>query len=82
MNPNFVQYITENIIVLVSGCNIIFYNFETKEQKFIQRKTAQRRITYLSVGHIKSQPQKFNETFTITSKLKLRNSNMHRRIFR
>ena len=27
MNPNFVQYITENIIVLVSGCNIIFYNF-------------------------------------------------------
>ena len=74
MNPNFVQYITENIIVLVSGCNIIFYNFETKEQKFIQRKTAQRRITYLSVGHIKSQPQKFNETFTITSKLKLRNS--------
>ena len=55
INQNFVQYIAENIIVLVSGCNIIFYNFETKEQKFIQRKTSQRRITYLSVGHIRSQ---------------------------
>ena len=63
------QYITENIIVFVSGCNIIFYNFETKEQKFIQRKTTQHRITYLSVGHIKSQ--KFNETYPLNNKSKL-----------
>ena len=48
------------MIVFFSGCNIIFYNFETKEQKFIQRKTSQRRITYLSIGHTKSQ--KYNET--------------------
>ena len=66
------QYITENIIVFVSGCNIIFYNFETKEQKFIQRKTTQHRITYLSVGHIKSQ--KFNETYPLNNKSKLHSS--------
>ena len=54
------KYISENLIVFVSGCNIIFYNFETKEQKFIQRKTYQRRVTYLSIGHTKSQ--KYNET--------------------
>ena len=66
------QYINENIIVLVSGCNIIFYNFQTKEQKFIQRKTAQRRITYLSVGHIKSQ--KNNEGLMSTTKFKFRNT--------
>ena len=61
INPNFVQYVSENIIVFVSGCNIIFYNLETKEQNFIPRKTTQRRITHLSVGNIKTQ-QRLNET--------------------
>ena len=69
INPNFVQYISENNIVFVSGCNIILYNLETKEQKLIQRKTEQRRITYLSIGHAKSQ--KFNETFFQNTKSKL-----------
>ena len=47
--------------MFVSGCNIILYNLETKEQNFIPRKTTQRRITYLSVGYTKTQRP--NETF-------------------
>ena len=69
INPNFVQYVSENIIVFVSGCNIILYSLETKEQKFIPRKSTQRRITYLSVGHMKTQRP--NDTFLNGTKSKL-----------
>ena len=53
INPNFVHFIAEKIILFVSGCNIVFYNLETKEQKFIQKNNSQRRITYLSMGQVK-----------------------------
>ena len=73
INPHFVKYISENLIVFVSGCNVILYNFETKEQIFIPRKTTQRSITYLSVGHLK--PLKSTESNSIfTSKSKNRSS--------
>ena len=55
INPNFVQYVTDSIIVFISGCNVIIYNIETKKQKFLLKKNNQRRITFLSVGTIKTQ---------------------------
>ena len=69
INPNFVQYVSENVIVFVSGCNIILYNLETKEQKFIPTKSTQRFITYLSLGNMKTQ--KPNETFMNGTKSKI-----------
>ena len=57
INPNFVQYVTDSIIVFTSGCNLILYDFNTKKQKFLMKKETHRRITFLSVGLIKSQNQ-------------------------
>ena len=73
INPNFVQYVSENTIVFISGCNIIFYNLETKEQIFIPRKTTQRRITYLSVGYSKTQ-QRMTDTYYNNTRSKLQYS--------
>ena len=54
INPNFVQYVTDELIVFTSGCNIILYDLSEKKQKFILKKNDQRYITFLSVGTIKS----------------------------
>ena len=53
INPNFVQYVTDSIIVFISGCNLILYDFNSKIQKFLLKKNTHRRITFLSVGSIK-----------------------------
>ena len=53
INPKFVQYVSDNIIIFISGCNIIMYDLSTQKQKFILKKNDQRRITFLSVGTIK-----------------------------
>ena len=50
INPNFIHYLTDSFIVFVSGNNLVIYDFETKEQKFLMRKNNQRKITYLNVG--------------------------------
>ena len=66
INPNIVQYVTESIIVFFSGCNVILYDFNTKEQKFLLRRNKQRMITFLSVGNSKSQQNKFDFNLTIS----------------
>ena len=53
INPNFVQYVTDSIIVFISGCNLILYNLNSKIQKFLFKKNTHRHITFLSVGSIK-----------------------------
>ena len=53
INPNFVQYVTDSIIVFISGCNLILYNLNSKTQKFLLKKNTHRHITFLSVGSIK-----------------------------
>ena len=58
------QYVTESMIVFFSGCNVILYDFNTKEQKFLLRRNKQRIITFLSVGDSKSQQNKFDLTLT------------------
>ena len=64
INPNFVQYVTESIIVFISGCNLILYDFNTRKQKFLMKKTNHRRITFLSVGSIKPQQQNIDAKVT------------------
>ena len=59
-----VQYVTESKIVFVSGCNVILYDFNTKQQKFLLRQNKQRIITSLSVGNSKSLQNKFDLTLT------------------
>ena len=54
INPNFVQYVTDELIVFTSGCNIILYDLITKKQKFLLKKNDQRHITFLSVGTTRS----------------------------
>ena len=73
INPNFVHFINEKIILFVSGCNIVFYNLETKEQKFIQKNNSQRRITYLSIGEVKPEKNVFSFSKT-TVKFQKRSS--------
>ena len=55
INPNFVQYVTDSIIVFISGCNIILYDLNIKKQIFLMKKNTHRRITFLSVGSMKTQ---------------------------
>ena len=55
INPLFIKYITDKILVFVSGCNIVLYDFRTKAQKFLFRKNKLHRITYLSIGSVKPQ---------------------------
>ena len=55
INPNFVQYVTDSIIVFISGCNIILYDLNIKKQIFLIKKNTHRRITFLSVGYMKTQ---------------------------
>ena len=55
INPNFVQYVTDSIIVFISGCNIILYDLNIKKQIFLMKKNTHRRITFLSVGSMKIQ---------------------------
>ena len=64
INPNIVQYVTESIIIFFSGCNVILYDFNTKEQKFLLRRNKQRIITFLNVGNSKSQQNKFDLNLT------------------
>ena len=54
LNPNFVQYLTDSIIVFVSGCNLILYDLNSKKQNFLIKNNTHRRITFLSVGSIKT----------------------------
>ena len=64
INPNFVQYVTDSIIVFISGCNVILYDINKKKQKFLMKKNNQRRITFLSVGALKSQQSNIEEKKT------------------
>ena len=64
INPNFVQYVTDSIIVFISGCNVILYDFNTKKQKFLMKKTNHRRITFLSVGSMKPPQQSLDTKVT------------------
>ena len=64
INPSIIHYVTESIIVFVSGCNVILYDFNTKEQKFLLRGSKQSIITSVSVGNSKSQQNKFDLTLT------------------
>ena len=64
INPNFVQYVTDSIIVFISGCNVILYDINKKKQKFLMKKNNQRRITFLSVGALKSQQPNIEEKKT------------------
>ena len=52
--PDYINYVTENYIVFVSGCNVVLYNLKTKEQQFLIRKNNRRSVTHLSVGTSKS----------------------------
>ena len=52
--PDYINYVTENYIVFVSGCNVVLYNLKTKEQQFLIRKNNRRSVTHLSVGTLKS----------------------------
>ena len=69
INPKFVQYITDDIIVFISGCNIIIYDLSLRKQKFILKKNDKRRITFLSIGTTK--PSQTN----LDNKTSLRNMN-------
>ena len=64
INPNFVQYVTDSIIVFISGCNVILYDINKKKQKFLMKKNNQRRITFLSVGALKSEQSNIEEKKT------------------
>ena len=64
INPNFVQYVTDSIIVFISGCNVILYDINKKKQKFLMKKNNQRRITFLSVGSLKPQQPNIEEKKT------------------
>ena len=73
-NPNLVQFITDSIIVFISGCNVILYDFTTKSQKFLYRKVGHRYITSLSVGTYKSQKNKFETNLFNNIKYKTQTS--------
>ena len=74
INPNFVQYVTDSIIVFVSGCNLILYDLNVKKQNFLIKNNTHRRITFLSVGSMKSlQPQ--SQQANIDLKTSTRNMN-------
>ena len=51
--PDFINFVKENYIVFVSGCNVVLYNLKTKEQQFLIRKNNRRRVTHVSVGTVK-----------------------------
>jgi len=51
--PDYINFVTENYIVFVSGCNVVLYNLITKEQQFLLRKSSRKTITHLSVGSTK-----------------------------
>ena len=53
INPKFVQYVTDDLIVFISGCNLILYDLSLRKQKFLLKKNEHRRITFLSVGNTK-----------------------------
>ena len=52
--PDFIKFVNEKHIVFVSGCNVVLYNLETKEQQFLIRKNNRRIVTHVSVGTFKS----------------------------
>ena len=63
--PDYINFVKENYIVFVSGCNVILYNLKTKEQQFLIRKNNRRRVTHVSVGTVKvSQNLILNEKDT------------------
>jgi len=39
INPKFVQYVTDDLIVFISGCNLILYDLSLRKQKFLIKKT-------------------------------------------
>ena len=47
------QYVTDDLIVFISGCNLILYDLSLRKQKFLLKKNEHRRITFLSVGNTK-----------------------------
>ena len=74
INPHFIQYIHENYIVFVSGCNLVIYDCQIKAQRFLMRKHNALTITYLSIGSI----FKTQLTKDISSKI----INMERRFYK
>ena len=50
ITPDYINYVIENYIVFVSGCNVVLYNLKTKEQQFLIRKNNRRTVTHISVG--------------------------------
>ena len=53
ITPDYINFVTENYIVFVSGCNVVLYNLKTKEQQFLIRKNTLRTVTHISVGTFK-----------------------------
>ena len=58
--PDYINYVNENYIVFVSGCNVVLYNLKTKEQQFLIRKNNRRAITHISVGRSKTSQNHSN----------------------
>ena len=54
ISPDNINFFSENLIVFVSGSNVILYNFETREQQFLLTKSPRRTVTHVSVGTIRN----------------------------
>ena len=73
------QYITDSIIIFISGSNLILYDFETKRQKFIIKKNNQLRITFLSIGSNRTYQQ--NPELRASQKISYQDNNEGDRYF-